>query len=311
MFCNTCWQNVHAGGKRKLHDFRALYDYYDKRVDYGDGEFPSKWPSEIEQDEMDGWGLRVYPCRQPVEVNGPWEQYVDANTGKVWFYNKETEASSYVCPVGVFFQNDTNARASLALSSADDPPLESGLNDWSKYYDETQGMEYYYNSKTDTSSFERPLEFSTPRPTPNAATDKPLVSGRDGWEKYVDSQSGYPYYYNRFTMESTFTRPLHFQTARRGDVTMEVGGNDWAKYYDVSQGIYYYYNSRTYESAFARPLEFMTPRIVPQDAATMGMTEFYDPATGKVYFYNTRTTECQLAVVSSSPKARSGVRDYR
>ncbi|KAF1334724.1 F-box/lrr-repeat protein 4, partial [Globisporangium splendens] len=302
-----CWHNVHAGGKRKLDEFRALYDYYEKRVDYGDGEFPSKWPSEIEQDEMDGWGLRVYPRRQPVEANGTWERYVDVNTGKAWFYNKETKASSYVSPLGVFFQSEANAR-SLA---SDDPPLENGLNDWSKYYDETQGVDYYYNSKTGTSTFERPLEFFTPRPTPNATTDKPLVSGRDGWEKYVDPQSGYPYYYNRFTMESTFTRSLHFQTARRGDVTMEVGSNDWAKYYDVSQGTYYYYNSRTYESAFVRPLEFATPRVVPQEAATMGMTEFYDPATGKAYFYNTRTAECQLAAVSSSPKARSGVLDYR
>ena len=54
-FCQECWDAVHFGGKRKKHPFRCLYDYYKKRVDYGDGEFPSKWPSEINQDEMYGW----------------------------------------------------------------------------------------------------------------------------------------------------------------------------------------------------------------------------------------------------------------
>jgi Ran GTPase-activating protein (RanGAP) involved in mRNA processing and transport len=49
-FCQTCFGNVHSGGKRAAHSFRSLYDFYDKRLDHGDGEFPSKWPSEIQQD---------------------------------------------------------------------------------------------------------------------------------------------------------------------------------------------------------------------------------------------------------------------
>ncbi|CAN0492620.1 unnamed protein product, partial [Discosporangium mesarthrocarpum] len=42
-------EQVHDGGKRRMHEFRALYDYYGKRVDYGDSEFPSKWPTDIIQ----------------------------------------------------------------------------------------------------------------------------------------------------------------------------------------------------------------------------------------------------------------------
>jgi len=57
-FCGTCWDAVHFGGQRKLHKFRSLYDYYGKRVDYGDTEFPSIWPSDIEQDERFGWQIR-------------------------------------------------------------------------------------------------------------------------------------------------------------------------------------------------------------------------------------------------------------
>ena len=57
-FCDDCWSAVHFGGKRKSHKFRALYDFYAKRVDYGDGEWPSIWPSELEQDELIGWHRR-------------------------------------------------------------------------------------------------------------------------------------------------------------------------------------------------------------------------------------------------------------
>lgn len=40
---------VHSGGKRLHHQFRALYDFYGKRVDYGEGDFPSCWPTDITQ----------------------------------------------------------------------------------------------------------------------------------------------------------------------------------------------------------------------------------------------------------------------
>lgn len=295
-----CWENVHAGGKRRRHEFRCLYDYYDKRVDYGDGEFPSKWPSEVEQDEKDGWALRMYPRRQPIEVKDSWERYVDAETGREWFYNKEAETSSYSVP-SVFQRGVASEVATLATASA-----------WTKYYDESQGAEYYYNSDTLESTFTRPMDFETARQAPSGApvsadgvSAAPLASGRDGWEKYVDPQSGYPYYYNSRTLESTFARPPSFQTARRGDVTIETGSNDWAKYYDLAQGLYYYYNARTFESSYARPVEFATPRVARGAAATAGMAEFYDPATAKAYFFSAQTAECQLAA------ATARMRDYR
>ena len=56
-FCDECWEAVHYGGKRSLHAFRSLYDFYGNRVDYGD-EFPSLWPTDIGQDEFNGWKVR-------------------------------------------------------------------------------------------------------------------------------------------------------------------------------------------------------------------------------------------------------------
>lgn len=40
---------MHGGGKRLRHEFRALYDFYGKRIDYGEGEFPSCWPTDMAQ----------------------------------------------------------------------------------------------------------------------------------------------------------------------------------------------------------------------------------------------------------------------
>ena len=38
-----------VGNLKKVTKHRALFDYYGRRVDYGDGDFPSVWPTEIEQ----------------------------------------------------------------------------------------------------------------------------------------------------------------------------------------------------------------------------------------------------------------------
>ena len=50
--CNLSWSAwcVHVCN-------RPLYDRYGQRVDYGEGEWPSVWPSEIQQDEIKGWSL--------------------------------------------------------------------------------------------------------------------------------------------------------------------------------------------------------------------------------------------------------------
>ncbi|KAG3038940.1 hypothetical protein PC119_g2503 [Phytophthora cactorum] len=200
LFCGVCWANVHSGGRRKLHEFRALYDYYNRRVDYGDWEFPSRWPSEIEQDEMDGWGFRTHPRRRPDEVQGAWERYVDPDTRREWFYNRETDENSYVAPEGFIVQANGET---------------SATTEWIKYFDETQGVHYYYNIRTQESTFDRPETYATPRISPPTAATS---ANQDGWEKHVDPQSGYPYYYNRLTLESVFTRPMGFVTGREEDV---------------------------------------------------------------------------------------------
>ncbi|KAG7399339.1 hypothetical protein PHYBOEH_009141 [Phytophthora boehmeriae] len=279
VFCDACWTNVHSGGRRKLHQFRALYDYYDRRMDYGDWEFPSRWPTEIEQDEMEGWSFRTHPRRMPDEVQGPWERYIDPDTKREWFYNRETEENSYMAPEGFAFQQTST----------------TGSGEWIKYYDEAQGAHYFYNIRTQESTYTQPATYATPRISPSEAM-APLASVQDGWEKHIDPQSGYPYYYNRLTTESVFARPMGFTTVRE-----DVGQIGWAKYFDASSGTYYYFNSQTNESRAERPNAFSTPRISAKEvvnAGDGGLAEFYDSITGKAYYFNAETTECRQAMMS-------------
>ena len=62
------------------------------------------------------------------------------------------------------------------------------------------GREYYYNSANGESTFERPLEFMTPRPgqRPTGAA----APGGDGWETFHDDASGQQYYHNATTGET-------------------------------------------------------------------------------------------------------------
>eukprot|EP01040_Poterioochromonas_malhamensis_P000705 gene705-754_t len=80
LFCSSCFQTIHFNGRRKEHEFRSLYDYYGKRIDYGDGVYPCQWPTEIIQDQIQGWMLRVAPYRKPRKIypateQSQWEEY--------------------------------------------------------------------------------------------------------------------------------------------------------------------------------------------------------------------------------------------
>lgn len=118
VFCSECWCRVHAGGRRKDHEFRALYDYYGKRIDYGDGSYPCKWSTELIQDEIQGWMLRVAPIRDPISVYGDWEYYGDDSmkirnpsfnhdASRAFYFNRKTFETSYEMPPDVAYYTQT------------------------------------------------------------------------------------------------------------------------------------------------------------------------------------------------------------
>jgi hypothetical protein len=192
-FCNQCWDSVHFGGKRAKHEFRQMYDYYEKRVDYGDGEFPSKWPSEIEQDEVAGWRLRVYPQRKPYRIIGDWEIYNDGEDdeeGRYFYHNRMKHLSVYEKPeeLKVLFTDDWEGEQEViedakkvksdkhvgedgevlhapkecfSKPEEDEEPAEELWEGWGKYWDEDGAAFYYFNVDTGVSQYGRPERFET------------------------------------------------------------------------------------------------------------------------------------------------------
>lgn len=62
---------------------RKLYNFYGMRRDYGDGEFPSVWPSEIEQDRVRGYDfVAMAPKANYQDMLWEIAQYVPVVTGK-------------------------------------------------------------------------------------------------------------------------------------------------------------------------------------------------------------------------------------
>ena len=153
VYCQQCWDQVHFGGRRKDHDFRTLYDYYNKRIDYGDGEFPSKWPSEIIQDEVQGWMLRVAPIRDAIKIhNHGWEEYKEINNdgteGSAFFFNRNTFEATYDQPQQVT-EEIANEQA------------------WADYYAEQERLDYEAQLKYGSG----PGQSYTPAKIEEAATD--------------------------------------------------------------------------------------------------------------------------------------------
>ena len=330
-YCDGCFAKVHGGGKRKTHKFRTICDFYNRRIDYGEGEFPSKWPSEIEQDEMAGWKLRVAPVREPKDegrcADGVvWERYTDDKTGREFFRNTEKHAqTTYDRPAGF--------RTPRAVVAVVEP-------DWVRHEDEHAGRAYFYNAKTLETTFVRPPEFSTPRGGGTAAKaggksrggsmSSVAVAGRGGgggsggggtWTEHADPATGTPYFFNIATQESTYERPAelgggqgYVPTPRQGQVALAAGVHGWGKF--ENDGREYFFNSATGESAWQRPPGFMTPRA-GQDVATSagvnGWEQHWDEDGRQYYYYNSATGESsferprefftpregQLAVVSA------------
>ena len=296
-YCQECFESVHFGGKRKRHKFRALCDFYGNRIDYGDGEFPSKWPSEVQQDEEQGWIARDMSDAEMEEmqaklakgerINPNWKRYHDDDSAADFFYNEKTGVSQYERP-------DSFRTAGMPTAREGQEALEVGDGDWAKYFDDASGLEFFYNATTGESTYDRPLEFRTPRP---AAGQQAVEVGANSWKKYYDEASGTDFYFNEATAESMWERPIEFQTPRpaANQVPVEGGDGGWDRYYDDGVGRFYFYNSITGESQYQRPARFLTPRPQKNEQALetgqAGWEKYWDEENQLEYYYHVESGE--------------------
>ena len=165
LYCNQCFHQVHYGGRRKDHEFRCLFDYYDKRIDYGEGSFPCKWPTEIIQDEIQGWMLRVAPVRQPIITRGVWEEYccdVNPKFGKkrkpknvedstsmepTFYFNRETFETTYDPPPEIAHIKQQEQEQLLREEAQQAAAAEAEAQYY--YQQQLQNEQQYYHYSTD------------------------------------------------------------------------------------------------------------------------------------------------------------------
>jgi hypothetical protein len=192
--------------------------------------------------------------QQPDEkLNGGWVKYVDPDSGYPYYCNEKIEESTYDRPEGfsTFANPFISARGGQPKVSArqlssrrdnSDKPKEYLNNGWVKYTDPESGWPYYYNEQTEESSYDRPEGFATsanPFGSMNADSARPSVPAsslsarrdrtqtavermNNGWVKYVDPATNYPYYWNEDTSESTYDRPEGFRTFNDPFSTMRM-----------------------------------------------------------------------------------------
>jgi hypothetical protein len=288
-YCGNCFSVVHGGGKRKFHVFRALFDFYGKRIDYGDGEWPALWPSEVRHDELLGY--------VPVVVETS-ETVAEPAASAVSSTKLNVPGSSHIDELGV----DPDVRHAVAHEHAtahgggSKPKRErEASNDgWVKVRDPLTAKEAYLDVKTGALSAERPIFFVTPRgdestgedglpvfSPPPGEPDFPVPPGPgkaraepsdNGWLKYMVGPSssdesappGSVYYIHVTSGQSSWVRPEGYHTPRtRPDGTVMERGppeSGWSKFLDTSSGTAYYYNEKTGESTWERPTGFDTPR---------------------------------------------------
>jgi hypothetical protein len=261
-----------------------LYDYYEKRVDYGDTEFPSRWPSEVEQDEMAGWQLRVGASqlgpqrdRLPSEVRGSWEAYVDTpdlpplegvnrpaasnSPGRskggsspalrTFYYNRDTAEGMYEEPPEWRLALSEHGGGAQAQAAGRRTPLLTAA--------------YPSGSGSGSSGGGGPH-------APHASAD--TATGQ--WSTLYDPGSGQENYQNDLTGESTYEPPPgplqlgdYASSAAAGYTTTRGGGGyggthdpgggsssapqRWEKHFDEEYQVDYWYDAATGEASYEPP----------------------------------------------------------
>eukprot|EP00934_Nitzschia_sp_Nitz4_P008522 Nitzschia sp. Nitz4//scaffold34_size148208//91553//101858//NITZ4_002988-RA/size148208-snap-gene-0.209-mRNA-1//1//CDS//3329548819//8512//frame0 len=183
-----------------------------------------------------------------------WVEAVDPSSGQTYYYNEDTQETSWEPPTGAPSTDDV---VDPTLESANEPEEELPLN-----VGETP--------EVDRDESEQPDDIAAPDSTNTLAP---------GWVEVVDPSTGQTYYYNESTQETSWEFPSDvpvgkdIPAASRADQGIVQGD------IDISEN-----EANTQAEAL--------PDIVEPDLTLEpGWVEVVDPSTGQTYFYNESTQE--------------------
>ncbi|RLN20903.1 hypothetical protein BBJ28_00011454 [Nothophytophthora sp. Chile5] len=147
--------NHHGAGNGAPFYYRALFDFYGRRRDYGDGAFPSIWPTEILQDAARGYDFVALAPRnnyqamlwdisqfEPV-ATGDWDdQLADASIVAMASSSPAVALAFTSILTGGSSEVDGPTHHLLYREQDFD---ENGASLWESFYDYAQGGYRYYH----------------------------------------------------------------------------------------------------------------------------------------------------------------------
>ena len=292
-------------GKEEETPISLLIRLLQKRVDYGDGEFPSKWPSEINQDEMYGWHKLGEDPRAnrradqnpsalalPLDQVQKWNKYWDETSGAFFYFNTESSESTYERPLSY---------RSVAVDEEEEEDPEEAKA-WGKHKDEENNVYFYYNSKSGESTYVRPASFVTPTPTPREGDEALITDSNSGW-KSIGAMSSTCIISTIDELPSRLLIDLldlpllkaHQLQHQENQPPLEAGTGGWQKFWDDDNESEFYFNEVTGVSQYERPTEYYSPAPTPRDGQVIfdvpgggggEWARYYDDNTQNYFYYN-------------------------
>jgi len=266
-----------------------------------------------------------------------WSKLWDPSSETYYYYNNSTSATSWDKPEG-FKEGGLyppHLRATLRIQSVfrakgarkrvrDQRGIvackTNNLEEWIILKDPLSGYEYYYNTKTGGSTWDKcDTTFASESPEPDSkAKDTFEVQ----WLQLWDSKSSKYYYYNQETGESRWDAPEGyskekskmsadikatlliqsvFRAKRARRAIREQRGmlqakgapesNGWMKVHDPSSGADYYYNTETGESKWE-----IDDKPSDEKESLVEWLKLWDSSSERFYYFNQLSGESQWDV---------------
>jgi hypothetical protein len=234
---------------------------------------------------------------EKTEAHSDWIEKLDRQTNKVYYYNKATKQTSWTKP------EVTHADSASAEAAAQPA--------WLEQVDAATGKVYYLDPVTKQTTWTKPEITSSPtKDTPDrTASTTPQPDGGD-WVEKIDKTNRKPYYYNKTTGQTTWTKPA--QLVPTG-VETDPLPSGWLEKTDIVTGQKYYLHTLTKQPSWVRPTVTQAENDRATRIAEDGGDERayvttsiegrwekrFEPRSGSFYYFNTKTHETRWDVTAS------------
>jgi len=283
--------------------------YYNERTEETSWERPADFPDSKAENKTAAESTE--PVSSPAGPTSPsadkteesqtsssadvWVEVQD-DEGNTYYFNERTEETSWDRPPGLPPKQEPEQEPEESSTSPAQPKSPSvkkevedaasdnqTAKDWVEVQDD-EGQIYYYNEKTEETSWDRPTGFEAGSATDKATEDDEVatkqeeetdVNSAENWIETKDDE-GRTYYYNETTEETSWDRPAGFDGGKENDTDIkeepetdeavkkededeespdtDVSGSDgdWVELQD-DEGRTYYCNEKTEETTWDRP----------------------------------------------------------